>query len=250
MIRWIQERPSQSRLCVHPVVAGGLVSVILAWPANIALVVGVAALLLGTSVVLEVLLLTRQSAVFAEAHALVYVKSSSFAVLVDKAVEKSLNVEIVGGTLLSLTDQERNLHALARLEEDPRILLMHPDGSGIAAAEKNRATFNRVPSYDLKVECRRSILRIISALGMERSLRTVRLYEAMPTTSIYRLGDTYVLTCYTFGRGGGSPSILVRRGPDTERFCRKLNDGISALWDSATELTPEFVERVRLTDSD
>lgn len=243
MLRWI--RSKQGRIVVHSFVASGLVTTVtgfLAKPDKATLFMSVAGTLLGLSVLLEISILMRPKILLAPDHPQIYDKSHPLAWF----IKRSSKVEIVGGTLLSLTDQERNLAALARVDGDPKILLMHPEGFGISAAAKNRAAYREVPSYNLKTECWRSLSRIVGALGAERSRRCVRLYRAMPTTSIYSLGGVYILTCYTFGRGGGSPSMLVRRGANTKDFCDKLDTGIQALWNSADELTQEFIDRVSL----
>jgi hypothetical protein len=229
------------RAAVHTFVVGSVIGIVMALvPGHVRFITGgvILLLLVALSIGLE-WYGRRPIAVFARDHSSVYSQSIPLSQLMSAAE----TIRIIGGTLLTLTDRDANLDAL-RSKRDVRVLLMHPEGFGIEAAERNRALYHDRTTYDLKSECRRSLLRLRESLGADRIFECVRLYRAMPTTSIYRLDNHYVLTCYIFGRGGGSPSLLVRRARENEGFCNKLDEAFDTLWRATEPLTRNSYDRI------
>ena len=83
-------------------------------------------------------------------------------------------------------------------------------------------------------ECEFSINRLRASLPPRIVDRSLRLSSALPHHSFQRFGDFYLLTTYTFGQGGFSPSILLARSSTNQALCDGLSKGFDDLWESCS----------------
>jgi hypothetical protein len=149
------------------------------------------------------------------------------------------SVDILAGTLKSFAQHRasvRALHDRHRASVRIRILLMEPGGWGSRLAVEERRERGATTPDDL---FNREILDTLQRLADELSPAVVcdivRLYPADRRVSVHRYGDRYILTIYTFGRGGSSPTITLRR-QGHEAFCSVLDEGFAELWNAGTTL--------------
>ncbi len=84
----------------------------------------------------------------------------------------------------------------------------------------------------LKGECEFSIERLLAKLPSRAADQILRLSSVMPHHAFSRFDDTYLLTTYTFGRGGDNPSMLLRKAVANDPLCEGLTRGFTELWKS------------------
>jgi hypothetical protein len=162
------------------------------------------------------------------------------------------NIEILGGTLKTLTLPTSVLDALRRHvpKSSVRVLLMHPDGEGLLSEASARVTLNK-PGLNadarklaieeelqkLRAEVERSLERLENYFSIAGE--HVKLYKEHRTNSFYRRGDECLLTVYTMGHGANSPSIYLPASKEREDFVNGLSTGFEAIWSAATTQTVE-----------
>ena len=154
-------------------------------------------------------------------------------------IAQASDVFILGGTLKSFTDDESNLTALRRLREEGkrvRILLLNPDGEACRQRERDRLSAKR-PDADQAQEALLSVARIVFGLRITpgdpaEAKSILRWYDALPHNAIYKLGTTYVINMYRFGRGRSSPALIVERTRRHAAFCDALDRGFDDLWNA------------------
>ena len=191
-----------------------------------------------TSIVLETLILLARNI------SSVPIFSSSQLSLTDRLsalipfINDSIKIDILCDTLKSFSDRDDRLQALKKKIDSGayvRILMMHPEGTGVCEICNSRKA-REVPinSDTLQVEIKASLSRVVKAFGKKRTAELVRLYHHPPTIAIYRFDDHYAVACYTFGRGGSSPAFYVTYDENKKEFCDSLNRGFQELWDAPT----------------
>jgi len=155
---------------------------------------------------------------------------------IHELIKNSDTVYFLGGTFKTLTDDERNILAMKELLDKGikvRILIQDPTGEGLRMrAEERQEKGQTITRKDLSMEVVRSIIRIADRIGPDILPDIMKAYGGLIHNSYYRLGNLYVLTIYTFGRGGSSPSFSVMRDEDTMKFCDKLDTGFDDLWNA------------------
>jgi len=238
------------RLTLHPLTSGALLTLAIQLSneeIDLNLFLSWGAVLVGLSVT------TEGTIHFARRSVIAFARTAQlFLNQVPVWIQQTEEIAILGGTLKSLTDQSHILEVLGqycKAGKHVRILLMHPDSEDVPIVTRARgARLNfEMLAERYREEIRASILRLVSHLGADSVCKCLKLYSYAPTMAIHKYGKTYYLTCYTFGRGGSSPGLVVRRGPRTEEFCESLDRGFDELWANCSTLflTPELIEKCR-----
>lgn len=147
-------------------------------------------------------------------------------------------IDILGGTLKTFTDDRRTLEALRKADvagTQIRILMIDPDGDGIEQmARQRKAVRSSASAAALRMEARQSLQRLADELGSTKLQRIAKVYQDLPHHSVYRIGSSFLVTVYRFGKGGSSPALFVVRGPRTKEFCDGFEEGFQDVWDAAT----------------
>ena len=166
-------------------------------------------------------------------------------------IRNARTVHLLGTTFKSFTDNDSNLRAVQLAiasGADVRLLMMNPIGEEInrmliARQDRNRSYTETM----LRNEIMSSVARISNVLGNENCDRSVRFYRSSRSVSIYRFDNTFLVTCYTHGRGGSSPILLHRsRDVSKDEFAISLIRGIDELW--AASSTLRFSQAVKMDD--
>ena len=144
-------------------------------------------------------------------------------------------VTILGGTLAEFSANRGNIEALRDLIRDGhpvRILMLDAKGEGVEhIAEQRRQVIGSVnPVDESRNEIRSSLRRLEERLGKADFRRCCRLLFHAPRNSVYQLGDRYIVTVYSFGRGGGSPAFFLERNEENQEFCDGLDRNFEVLW--------------------
>jgi len=162
--------------------------------------------------------------------------------LIDSAAE----IQILGGTMIEFVRQEDALEALggavsrgAKIE----IIMLDPEADVLGAmaaerAERSSATAQAIRDR-LKGECAFSLERLLAAVPSGAADQILRLSAAMPHHAFSRYGDSYLLTTYTFARGGSAPSILFKKTAANDPLCAGLTRGFAELWTSSSVRPPD-----------
>lgn len=152
-------------------------------------------------------------------------------------IERAREIDVLAGTGLAFTTEAENLRALDHACERgarARILLMHDEGTGIAAETfSRRARGVATPADELPGELRKSLARIAEFCGDTRATRIVKLYRGSRTMSLYRFDDQFFITLNTGGRGSSSPAFYVRWTSAHASFCDNVVRGFEEIWDSS-----------------
>jgi hypothetical protein len=147
------------------------------------------------------------------------------------------SVDLMAGTLKTFTERRADIHSLHnrfRAGCTVRILVMNPNGDGVhAMANERQAQRSNIMPEDLSNEIRQSLKRLLLEFSPDELASILRFYRGNPHSSLQRFGGLYIITLYTFGRGGSSPAIAVSRSDNAE-FCDLIDRGFSELWNSPT----------------
>lgn len=154
-----------------------------------------------------------------------------------KKIENARIVHLLGTTFKSFSDNEENLRALqAAISKgaDVRILMMDPSDEQVASLLASRKDRNEDMSAEvLRNEITNSVSRIRNTIGDSACSDRVRFYKATRSISIYHIGDEFLVTCYTHGRGGSSPVVLYSTDDiSKDEFAFALARGIDELWEA------------------
>jgi len=160
---------------------------------------------------------------------------------VEEMIACSHRVELLAGTLKTFTERSANIKALHerhRAGAHVRLLVMAPRGEGVRIANAERGDrVNQVDAEDLSDEITRSINRLLLEFSRAELREILRLYTGSPHLAMTRYDDQYIMTMYTHGRGGSSPSLAIRRGGPHEAFCEALDRGFQELWEAPSTTT-------------
>ena len=158
---------------------------------------------------------------------------------IDELIGRAQQIELLTGTLKTFTERSANIKALYerhRAGAQVRLLMMAPQGDGVqsAAAERSyRGAPLRVD--DLRQEIAKGIGRLLLEFPQDVLSQILRLYTGSPHSAIARYGDCYIVTMYTFGRGGSSPTFALQR-PQHKAFCQALDRGFQELWEAKSTI--------------
>ena len=152
-------------------------------------------------------------------------------------LEAADSVDILAGTLKTFVANNatvRALHDRCRGGAQVRILLMEPGNWGSRqAVEERRARGATTPDDMFDREILDTLQRLADEFSPAVLCEVVRLYPTSRRASVHRYGDRYIVTLYTFGRGGSSPTLTLRR-QGHEEFCSALDQGFAELWNAGT----------------
>jgi hypothetical protein len=168
-----------------------------------------------------------------------------------KLLGASKGIDILCDTMKSFADNNNNLQAIkTKIDEGirVRVLLLHPEKEGARAVLRARTAIRELPVDQLSREIKESLGRLSHTCGIEFTANgvslvkggsgtkgiSVRLYSEYPTDAIYRIDDEYLVTSYSFGRGGSSPAFYIRRSQEHNAFCKSLDRAFEDLWGAKT----------------
>lgn len=199
-------------------------------------------------VVTEVVLFTsrpRQTAFFSGSQ-LQLLKRSDIPSLASM-IASADQIQILGGTLKTFTDDSDALDALRRFcETNPsrlRILMMHPESEGLKSTARARQARGKSDTAEsLGSETLHSLNRLRDALG-DSIIRDISVYCEHPTYSLQRFGRFMMVTIYTLGRGASSPALFVERTDGNRDFFDALLRGFNEVWGAATSVPCERLPR-------
>ncbi len=161
------------------------------------------------------------------------------------------HVEIIAGTGHFLTLDEANVRALdvcLKRGVPARILMMHPDKTGLEAYLASRLKGNKpTTEHKLVSEIHESLAAIANVCGTLQTVRVVRLYDIPRNWSLYRFDDDFVITLNLPGRGASSPAFFVRRGPATKAFCDNVLLAFDVLWDGGSAVSHDLLNSLLST---
>lgn len=243
---FIAHRPSGSRQLLHGVLLGTVLGVVAtatagAVPWSLAVIWFLLYLL--AALVLELLLMELREAPVSHVYSgSDYAAVSHALVAVDDLIATSDQIELLSGTLKTFTERSANIAALYqrhRTGVPVRLLSMSPQGEGlrIAAAER-RDRGGQIDVDDLRREINQSIQRLLLVFPFDELKHVLRFYVGSPHLAVARYGEQYIVTAYTFGRGGSSPCIALQRTQHTA-FCAGLDLGFQELWNAASTVSLE-----------
>jgi hypothetical protein len=243
---FVTEHPSGSRQFLHGVLLGTVLGVVAtatagAIPWSLAVIWFLLYLL--AALVLELLLVEPREAPIPHVYSGSDFAAVSHALMAeDELIATSDRIELLSGTLKTFTERSANIAALYqrhRTGVPVRLLLMSPQGEGlrIAAAER-RDRGGGIDVDDLRREINQSVERLLLIFPFKELKQVLRFYAGSPHSAVARYGEQYILTVYTFGRGGSSPSIALQRPQHTD-FCKGLDLGFHELWNAESTVALE-----------
>jgi hypothetical protein len=154
---------------------------------------------------------------------------------INELVARADRIELLSGTLKTFTERSANIRALydRHVAGTPvRVLVMAPTGEGARlSAEERQARGSLMQADDL----RREIVQSINDFEPAMLAQLLRLYPGSPHSSVSRFGNRYIVTVYTFARGGSSPALTLCR-PDHDSFCDGLDRGFQELWSAPSTM--------------
>jgi len=157
--------------------------------------------------------------------------------IAESLVSPANEIDLLSGTLRTFCERAADIRALHdrwREGASVRILMMAPneDGAKLMAQERSaRGLVSSAKAIDEQIV--ESIRRLYAEFPMEMIEQVVRLYPTAPHSSAFRYDDAYVVTVYTFGRGGSSPTLFLHRSGHVG-FCESLDRGFRELWNAPT----------------
>jgi len=157
-----------------------------------------------------------------------------------KMIEEADVVQILAGTLIEFVRQEAALKALAHAASRGariQVIMLDPAAEILQVIAAERSSRSDVPTEEIfkriQSECTYSVNRLREVLPPGAVGRSLRLSSAMPHQAFTRYGDRYLLTPYTFGRGGSSPAMFFRQSGTSKPLCDGLQRGFEELWESS-----------------
>lgn len=167
---------------------------------------------------------------------------------------RAQKIDLLGGTYKTFTDRAENLSALSKGIKsgcEVRILMLHPEGDGMADVVRSRNELGRILRDGLiSEEIKNSIGRLLEVVGLETTLKILKLYNSAPRFSFYRIDSEYLVTIYTFGRGASSPAMYLDAKHGHNEICRSFDRGFRELWEapSTIAVTKDLLRQFQLLD--
>jgi hypothetical protein len=188
---------------------------------------------------LVALLTLRQSSLLELSRASYGELANSLPVQIVELVEKADTIQIVGGTMIEFVRQAATVEALAIAASRGvklQMIMLDPEAPILQAVATERASRAGTTIEEelerLQIECKYSIDRLRAALSKETVDRTLRLSSVMPHHAFQRYDENYILTPYTFGRGGSAASAYLQTSNASKQLCAGLAKGFEELWHS------------------
>lgn len=163
-------------------------------------------------------------------------------------------IDLLGGTYKTFTDNAENLSALSKgimSGCEVRILMLHPEGDGVADVVRSRRERRRIVNDGvISTEIISSIGRIYENIGFDNTLKVLKLYNSAPRCSIYHIDSEYLVTIYTFGRGASSPAIYLDAKHGHNEICKSFDRGFRELWEapSTVAVTEDLLQQFKIFD--
>lgn len=170
----------------------------------------------------------------------------SMPVRLSTMIENAAEIQILGGTMIEFVRQEDALEALAvALSRGAKIeiIMLNPKADILRAIAAERAERSNKSAQAirnrLKEECEFSLERLLATVPSDAAGQILRLSAVMPHHGFSRYDDSYLLTTYTFARGGSAPSALFRKTVKNAPLCTGLTRGFAELWTSGSVEPPD-----------
>jgi hypothetical protein len=176
--------------------------------------------------------------------------ASDLPVALEKLIADAKEIDIIGCMLTEFVRRPNALKALAQAKSHGakiRILMLNPSSEAIQEVARDRKHRKGHLNQNLKAECLDSVSRIAEHLGWDAVEKSVRLYSSLPHSAVHRFGEHYIVMTYTFGRGGSSPTLHMRRSARLNAYCDGLDLGFQELWtnnDASRALTQEAYKSI------